>query len=175
MGGTCKTVNFSWLLFVTLMIAWSKYFNTRKHPLKMEFKYILFRKLSLGRFHSLCENENIPMWSTKEITSVLPGSLLRCRLTRVCESYIRLETRFFFKYRHFYRNNEIPFAQKSVTRKERSTPMQINSRFIGYKCITDFSWVLTSSEQIEQKLQKHYLIFLMHNVYAEKNFYSLNK
>ena len=36
---------------------------TQKNPpLKMEFKYILFRKLPFCRFdmHSLCENEKIP-------------------------------------------------------------------------------------------------------------------
>ena len=37
-------------------------FTQKNHPLKMAFKYILFRKQHLYSFmHSLCENENIPM------------------------------------------------------------------------------------------------------------------
>ena len=37
-------------------------FTEKKTPLKMEFQYILFRKLPFCRFmHSLCENENISM------------------------------------------------------------------------------------------------------------------
>ena len=41
---------------------WSKSFNTENHPLKMAFKYILFRKLTFCRLmHSRCESENIPM------------------------------------------------------------------------------------------------------------------
>ena len=33
------------------------------YPLKTEFKYILFPKQRFGRFmHSLCKNENTPMW-----------------------------------------------------------------------------------------------------------------
>ena len=33
--------------------------HTKKHPLKIDFKCILFRKLVFGRFmHSLFENEN---------------------------------------------------------------------------------------------------------------------
>ena len=50
-----------WLLFSTLMIGWN--LLTQTNPLsKMEFKYILFCRLSFCSFtHSLCENENIPM------------------------------------------------------------------------------------------------------------------
>ena len=41
---------------------WSNFFNTKRHPLKMEFQYISFCKLPFSRFmYSLCENENIPM------------------------------------------------------------------------------------------------------------------
>ena len=41
---------------------WSKCFKTKIHPLKMEFKYIFFRKLPFCRFmHSLRKNENISM------------------------------------------------------------------------------------------------------------------
>ena len=41
---------------------WLKSFNRKKHSLKMDFKYILFRKLPFCRFmHSLCENKNVPM------------------------------------------------------------------------------------------------------------------
>ena len=39
---------------------WSKCFNTKIHSLKVEFKYIFFRKLLFCRFmHSLRKNENI--------------------------------------------------------------------------------------------------------------------
>ena len=62
MWGTCKIVNFPWLLFSTLVIDWSKSFNTKKHPFKVEYKCILLRKRPSCRFmHSLCKNENIPM------------------------------------------------------------------------------------------------------------------
>ena len=43
MSGTCKIVNFSWLLFAILKIGPNPL--TKKHPLKMEFKDVLFRKL----------------------------------------------------------------------------------------------------------------------------------
>ena len=39
---------------------WSKSFNTIKHPLKMEFKYISFRKMPFCRFmHSMRENKDL--------------------------------------------------------------------------------------------------------------------
>ena len=61
MCGTCKIVNFSWSLFATLMIGQN--LLTKKHSFKMELKYILSRKRPFSRFmHSLCKNENIPMW-----------------------------------------------------------------------------------------------------------------
>ena len=60
MCGTCKIVNFSWLLFAALMIGQN--LLTKKHPFKMEFKYILSHKRPFRRFmHSLCKNENILM------------------------------------------------------------------------------------------------------------------
>ena len=50
----------------------------------MEFKYILSRKRPFSRFmHSLCKNENIPMWGKhiaakqKKLLSTLPGSLFK--------------------------------------------------------------------------------------------------
>ena len=71
MCGTCKIVNFSWLLFAALMIG-QKSFNIKIHPFEMEFKYILSRKRPFSRFmHSLCKNENIPMWGKH-----------RCRITK---------------------------------------------------------------------------------------------
>ena len=61
MCGTCKIVNFSWLLFAALMIG-QNLLTKKKHPFKMEFKYILSRKRPFSRFmHSLCKNENVPM------------------------------------------------------------------------------------------------------------------
>ena len=66
MWGTCKIVNFSWLLFSTLVI------DTKKHPFKVECTYILLHKRPSCRFmHSLCKNENIPMWGKH-----------RCRITK---------------------------------------------------------------------------------------------
>ena len=60
MCGSCKIVNISWPLFATS--DWSKCFNTKIHPLKVEFKYIFFRKQPFCRFmHSLRKNENISM------------------------------------------------------------------------------------------------------------------
>ena len=63
---------------------WSKCFNTKIHPLKVEFKYIFFRKQPFCRFmHSLRKNENISMWGKriapqqKKLLSFLPGSLLK--------------------------------------------------------------------------------------------------
>ena len=70
MWGTCKTVNLSWLLFSTR--DWSKSFNTKKHAFKVECKCTLFCKWPSCRFmHSLCKNENIPMWGKH-----------RCRITK---------------------------------------------------------------------------------------------
>ena len=73
MWGTCKIVNFFWLLFSTLVIGQN--LLTQKNTLfKMEDKCILLRKRPSCRLmHSLCKNENIPMWGknryriTKEI------------------------------------------------------------------------------------------------------------
>ena len=72
MWGTCKTVNFSWLLFSTLVIGQN--LLTQKDALSKWSKCILLRKRPSCRFmHSLCKNENIPMWGkhryriTKEI------------------------------------------------------------------------------------------------------------
>ena len=45
MSGTCKIINFSWLLFTTLKIGPNPL--TKKHPLKMEFKDVLACKLPL--------------------------------------------------------------------------------------------------------------------------------
>ena len=60
MSGTCKTVNFSWLLFATLMIGRNP--SKTKHPLKMEFKDVLFCRMPFCKFMlSLCKNENTPM------------------------------------------------------------------------------------------------------------------
>ena len=54
-------------------------FKHKKHPLKMEFKYILFHRLHFCRFmHSLCKNENIPI-------AVYEESLL-CNYKRNCLS-----------------------------------------------------------------------------------------
>ena len=82
MWGTCKIVNFSWLLFSTLVIG-QNLLTQKKHPFKVECKCILLRKLPSCRFmHSLCKNENIPTWGkhrcriTKEIAITLPGSSL---------------------------------------------------------------------------------------------------
>ena len=48
MWGTCKTVNFSWLLFATLVTGQN--LLTQKAPFKMEFKYIFYQVngLSIG-------------------------------------------------------------------------------------------------------------------------------
>ena len=71
MWGTCKTVNFSWLLLSTLVIGQ----NLLTLFQSGAGKCILLRKRPSCRFmHSLCKNENIPMWekhrcrTTKEIT-----------------------------------------------------------------------------------------------------------
>ena len=68
MWGTCKIVNFSWLLFSTVVIGQNLLTQ------KVECKCILLRKRPSCRFmHSLCKNENIPIWGkhhcliTKEI------------------------------------------------------------------------------------------------------------
>ena len=73
MWGTCEIVNFSWLLFSTLVIG-QNLSTPKKHPLKVECKCILLRKRPACRFrHSLCNNEKFPMWGkhccriTKEI------------------------------------------------------------------------------------------------------------
>ena len=73
MWGTCKIVNFSWQLFLTLVIGQNNL--TQKTTLsKWSVKCILLHKWPSCRFmHSLCKNENIPMWGkqrchiTKEI------------------------------------------------------------------------------------------------------------
>ena len=70
MWGTCKIVNFSWLLFSTLVIGQN--LLTQKTPFQSECKCILLRKRPSCRFmHSLCKNENIPMWGKH-----------RCRITK---------------------------------------------------------------------------------------------
>ena len=71
MWGTCKIVNFSWLLFSTLVID-QDLVTQKKHPFKVECKCNLLRKRSSCRFmHSLLKNENIPMWRKH-----------RCRITK---------------------------------------------------------------------------------------------
>ena len=58
MRGTCKNVNFSWLLFATILIGRNLLTHThKKHPLKMDFQYISFRKLPFCRsmYSELCE------------------------------------------------------------------------------------------------------------------------
>ena len=63
MWGTCKIVNFSWLLFSTLVIGQN--LKTQKNT---QTKWsvnlcILLHKWPSCRFmHSLCKNKNIPMW-----------------------------------------------------------------------------------------------------------------
>ena len=71
MWGTCKIVNVSWLLFSTLVI--SQYLLTQKNTLsKWSVNAFLLRKRPSCRFmHSLCKNENIPMWGKH-----------RCRITK---------------------------------------------------------------------------------------------
>ena len=55
-----KLLTFSWLQFVSLMTGRNPLTHTKK--LKMEFKYILFRKPPFSRsMLSLCENENTPI------------------------------------------------------------------------------------------------------------------
>ena len=72
MWGTCKIVNFSWLLFSTLVIGQNLLTHTQKNPFKVECKCILLRKRPPCRFlHSLFKNENIPMWGKH-----------RCRITK---------------------------------------------------------------------------------------------
>ena len=71
MWGTCKIVNFSWLLFSTLVIG-QNLLTQKKHPFKVECKCILLSKRHSCRFiHSLCKNENIPIWGKH-----------RCRITK---------------------------------------------------------------------------------------------
>ena len=72
MWGTFKIVNFSWLLFSTLVIGQN--LLTQKNTLSKwsVLKCILLRKRPSCRFmHSLCKNENIPMWGKH-----------RCRITK---------------------------------------------------------------------------------------------
>ena len=72
MWGTCKIVNVSWILFSTLVIGQNLLTHTQKHPFKVECNCILLRKRPSCRFmHSLCKNENIPMWGKH-----------RCRITK---------------------------------------------------------------------------------------------
>ena len=73
MWGTCKIVNFPWLSFSTLVIG-QNLLTPKKHPFKVECKCFLLRKRPSCKFmHSLCKNEDIPMWGkhryriTKEI------------------------------------------------------------------------------------------------------------
>ena len=73
MWGTCKIVNFSWLLFSTLVIG-QNFLIHKRTPFKLEYNCILLHKQPSCRFmHSLCKNEDIPMWGkhryriTKEI------------------------------------------------------------------------------------------------------------
>ena len=73
MWGTCKIVNFSWLLLSTLVIG-QNLLTQKKHPFKVECKCILSRKRPSCRFmHSLCKNENFPMWEKHQY---------RCRITK---------------------------------------------------------------------------------------------
>ena len=71
MWGTCKIVNFFWLLFSTLVIG-QNLLTHKKHPSKVERKCISLRKRpSCWFMHSLCKNENIRMWGKH-----------RCRITK---------------------------------------------------------------------------------------------
>ena len=62
MWGTCKIVNFSWLLFSTLVIG-QNLLTHKKTLSKWSVNAFLLRKRLSCRFmHSLRKNENIPMW-----------------------------------------------------------------------------------------------------------------
>ena len=59
MWAKCKIVNFSWLLFSTLLFG-QNLLRTKKHPFKVECKCILLSNRPPRRFmHSLCKNEHI--------------------------------------------------------------------------------------------------------------------
>ena len=69
MCGSCKIVNISWLLFETLVIG--RNVLTQKYTLlKVEFKYIFFRKLPFRRFMRIAPQQ-------KKLLPFLPGSLLK--------------------------------------------------------------------------------------------------
>jgi len=57
MSGTCKIVNFSLPLFAILKIGPNPL--TKKHPLQMEFKDVLFRKLPFfdNQWHIMQQKE----------------------------------------------------------------------------------------------------------------------
>ena len=69
-----QSVNFLSLLFASLMTG---PFNTWQHPLKMELKYILIRRLPFCRFmHFMCKNENIPIWGKRIASLLIPDHYL---------------------------------------------------------------------------------------------------
>ena len=86
MWGTCKIVNFFWLLFSTLVIGQN--LLTQKNTLSKwsvnAFNCVNGLHVGLCHvMHSLCKNENIPMWGmdrcriTKEIAIYLTTDLTR--------------------------------------------------------------------------------------------------
>ena len=78
MCGTCKIVNFSWLLFSTLVIG-QNLLTQKNTLLKWSVNaFCCVNGLHLARFmHPLCKNENIPMWGKHRYRITIPGSLLR--------------------------------------------------------------------------------------------------
>ena len=96
MWGTCKIVNFSWLLFSTLVIG-QNLLTQKKHPFKVDCKCILLRNRPSCRFtHSLCKNENIICGEStvaayqNKLLSTLPGSLLNCLFPLDVQNEIQL-------------------------------------------------------------------------------------
>ena len=71
MWETCKIVNFSWLLFSTLVIGQN--LLTQKNTLSKWSvnTFYCVKGLHVGLCISLCKNENIPMWGKH-----------RCRITK---------------------------------------------------------------------------------------------
>ena len=106
---------------------WSKFFNSKIHPLRVKFKNIFFRKLPFCRFmHSLRKNENISMWGKRiapqqnKLLPFLPGSLLNA----LCSFWSVIG----YGFRGNYRVNEriYRFNSKWVREKEKHA----NSKWI---------------------------------------------
>ena len=87
-GESVKLLTFLGHFLATLVIIWSKCFNTKKDPFKMELKYISSRKRPFCWFiHSLCKNQSEHSYAGKPLAAyrkkMPPNHRFKLQLLRI--------------------------------------------------------------------------------------------